>query len=130
MTLPDEWWTTDMEDEPCSACGARPSKSMGHGRYTCKGCYEASWCPKCRFQLSPNHVCPTPEEAARRKEQYAMLMFATDPDAAVQEIQRLRREVATLTACLAEIQAQVGWWNGAARVRAIVGKFLSKGVSR
>lgn len=61
MTLPDDFWARDMEDEPCRECGARPSKHQGHGAYVCRACYEAWWCPKCHHMLKTTnpdgHVC-------------------------------------------------------------------------
>jgi hypothetical protein len=58
MTLPSDWWTTELEDEPCDGCGAKPSKHQGHGSFTCKACYDARWCPECKYSLTPGHVCP------------------------------------------------------------------------
>ena len=50
--LPDYWWTTDLDDEPCDGCGVKPSKHAGHGSYTCESCYEKRWCPKCPCMAS------------------------------------------------------------------------------
>jgi hypothetical protein len=69
MSLPDDWWTTGLEDEPCDGCGVRPSKHAGHGSFTCKDCYDARRCPKCQYGLGPNHVCVTPEQHAKNQEE-------------------------------------------------------------
>lgn len=74
MTLPADWWTTNLSDEPCDGCGVRPSKHAGHGSYTCQACHEARWCPSCTYLLSPDHVCPTGEELARREAETAELL--------------------------------------------------------
>jgi hypothetical protein len=73
--LKNDFWTTDLEDEPCDGCGEKPSKHQGHGRFTCKTCYDAQWCPKCKYQLGEGHVCATPEKAKRdaRWHKYFML---------------------------------------------------------
>lgn len=70
MTLPADWWTTDLEDEPCDGCGVRPSKHAGHGSFTCESCYAKWWCPKCTYMLSANHVCRTPEQKAADERDY------------------------------------------------------------
>ena len=68
MSLPDNWWIDNMEDEPCDDCGVKPSKHAGHGSYTCEACYKARWCPKCNYDCRYQpHVCPTPEEIAEYK---------------------------------------------------------------
>jgi hypothetical protein len=69
MSFPDNWWTTDLDDEPCDGCGVQPSKHAGHGSYTCESCYNARWCPKCKYALGANHVCPTPEQIVEYKKQ-------------------------------------------------------------
>ncbi len=74
MSFPDDWWTTGLEDEPCYGCGVTPSKHGGHGYYTCQTCYEARWCPTCKYELRSCHiqgvhVCPTPEERAEYEKQ-------------------------------------------------------------
>ena len=67
--LPDNWWTTDLDDEPCDGCGVKPSKHAGHGSYTCESCYEKRWCPKCHYGLQKDHVCVTPEQHAINEKQ-------------------------------------------------------------
>jgi len=69
MTLPADWWTTSLEDEPCDGCDVKPSRHVGHGSFSCKECYEARWCPKCTFTIGDpaKHVCPSPEEGERLK---------------------------------------------------------------
>jgi hypothetical protein len=62
MTSFEDRWITNLEDEPCDGCGVKPSRHLGHGSYICKECYDKSWCPKCQFQLSDNHRCPTKKE--------------------------------------------------------------------
>ena len=74
MSLPDNWWIDNLDDEPCDGCGVKPSKHAGHGSYTCEACYNARWCPKCRYDMRPRqgsdkHVCPTPEEIVEYKKQ-------------------------------------------------------------
>lgn len=74
MSLPSDWWTTGLEDEPCYGCGATPSKHEGHGLYTCKTCFEARFCKKCGVMHRAEKPCPTPEEiAAIEKEVEALL---------------------------------------------------------
>lgn len=75
MTLPDRWWIDGMEDEPCDGCGVKPSKHAGHGSYVCEKCYNSWWCPQCNYRLYPDHVCPTPEQKAKDKEELRA-MFA------------------------------------------------------
>ncbi len=70
MTTPQDLWVTSLGNEPCESCGTRPSRSVGHGRFTCKKCYDAWWCPKCTYQLGKNHVCVTPEQHAKIQEEY------------------------------------------------------------
>jgi hypothetical protein len=61
----------EMEDEPCDTCGVRPSLHMGHGSYSCEPCYQAWWCPKCRFdQRHQPHVCVTKEQAAKYRAEF------------------------------------------------------------
>jgi len=74
MTLPDDFWTRHLHDEPCDGCGARPSKHLGHGSFTCKACHYKRWCPKCSYILGPNHVCPDEAERARLAEEDARVM--------------------------------------------------------
>ena len=69
----------DLEDEPCDQCGTRPSTSYGHGCYVCPRCYAAWWCPTCSYGLTPDHVCPTPEEHAARQLESARFMEEIDP---------------------------------------------------
>jgi len=70
MTLPNDWWITDLENEPCDGCGVKPSKHAGHGSFTCKDCYEGWWCPKCHYDCRHQpHVCPTAEQIAEYKKQ-------------------------------------------------------------
>lgn len=59
----------NFEDEPCDGCGEKPSVHMGHGSFSCQKCWEAQWCPTCRYSLNwpKPHVCKTPEEIARLK---------------------------------------------------------------
>lgn len=78
MSLPDNWWTEDVEEDPCDDCGVTPSKHLGHGRFICKTCYEAWWCPKCTYRLTENHVCPSPEEHARRQKEHEDFMKSLD----------------------------------------------------
>lgn len=71
MTLPENWWATDLNDEPCDSCGVKPSKHEGHGSYTCQKCYESRWCPKCHYGMYQDlvdgvHVCASEEELAKR----------------------------------------------------------------
>jgi hypothetical protein len=69
MALPADWWTTNLEDEPCDDCGSKPSRHAGHGSFICKACNDARWCPKCTFALGDptKHVCPSPEERERHE---------------------------------------------------------------
>lgn len=78
MSLPPDWWTTGLDNEPCDGCGVTPSKHEGHGKYTCKTCYEARWCPSCKYSLAHpangrklfgvhQHECVTPEEHAKNQ---------------------------------------------------------------
>jgi hypothetical protein len=46
------------ENEPCESCDVKPSVHLGHGRFSCKPCWDKSWCPECNYQLYPGHVCP------------------------------------------------------------------------
>lgn len=66
MSFPDNWWTKDLEDEPCDGCGVKPSKHQGHGSFTCKSCYDGRWCPECTYALysrdGSQHVCVSPEQ--------------------------------------------------------------------
>lgn len=64
----DDPWTTRLEDEPCDRCGTVPSRHYGHGSYVCKHCYDSWWCPKCKYRLNENHVCPTAEQMAKDKQ--------------------------------------------------------------
>ena len=72
--LPDDWWTTDLEDEPCDGCGTRPSKHAGHGSFTCQRCYEARWCPACHYEKHDG-ACPSAEERARREQESRITML-------------------------------------------------------
>lgn len=67
-----------MEDEPCDGCGAKPSKSEGHGSYTCKACYDERWCPKCRYALHKDHVCTTVEKHRENHIRHAILFLDID----------------------------------------------------
>lgn len=78
--MTDDFWTTNLEDEPCDGCGVRPSKHQGHGAFSCKACYDASWCPMCHYELRKNHVCVTPEQARLNQLDNAAWSLATDPD--------------------------------------------------
>ncbi len=69
--LPEDWWITNLEDEPCDGCGVIPSKHRGHGSYICKKCWDASFCPTCHYGLQANHVCPTAEERERYEKEAA-----------------------------------------------------------
>jgi hypothetical protein len=62
MALPDDWWTTNLHEDPCDGCGVSPSKHEGHGSFTCQKCFEARWCPSCNYPLRKDHVCVTPEQ--------------------------------------------------------------------
>lgn len=64
-----DFWTTDLEDEPCDFCQTKPSKHYGHGTYVCKTCYDSWWCPKCTYRLGRDHVCVTPEQHAEHEKQ-------------------------------------------------------------
>lgn len=79
MALPDDFWTRNLEDEPCDRCGARPSKHEGHGSFTCKACYDKRWCPKCKYMLKSRyrpseHVCPDEAERHRLANEEAELL--------------------------------------------------------
>lgn len=76
--FPKDWWTTDLDDEPCDGCGITPSKSRGHGAFICEKCYEALWCPECRYKLDPDHVCVTLEEDAEFTAEWEFLKKALD----------------------------------------------------
>jgi len=94
--MKDEFWTTDLEDEPCDGCGVRPSKSAGHGSFTCKKCYDARWCPECHFSLWPSpHVCPSPEERQRRhiESSIMLLLLEIDGEGKAAEALRLAEEL-------------------------------------
>lgn len=99
VSFPPDWWTTDLEDEECDGCGVKPSKHMGHGAFTCQKCYEAGWCPKCSYALEKDHVCPSPEERAKRDEEWAVLNITTlmdfdDQYEIVKAMVRALREIA------------------------------------
>lgn len=68
-------WITDLEDESCDSCGIKPSRHQGHGSYTCKACWDAQWCPECRYPLNVNHVCPDQEERRRREMFSSLSMY-------------------------------------------------------
>lgn len=90
------------EDEPCDGCGVRPSVSMGHGSYSCEACFEARWCPKCRYTLTKDHVCPSPEERAERERVNGYWMRDLNREESYQDAcLRLDLEVRTLAAQLA-----------------------------
>lgn len=77
MTLPEDWWDPKhLEQEPCDRCGVVPSRHRGHGSYTCKPCWDASFCPLCKYWLAPHHVCPTPAEQKVYEEDMAATLKA------------------------------------------------------
>lgn len=78
--LPDDWWTTGLEDEPCDGCGKKPSKHAGHGNYTCETCFNAWWCPECHYRLTVGHVCPTSEEQAANEKWWNEQVVLLDLD--------------------------------------------------
>lgn len=94
----------NFEDEQCDDCGASPSVSMGHGRMICKACYEAMWCPKCKYSVHCDlvdgvHACLPADVLAKRAEEHEdALGVILDPD---EYVGKLRAEINSLKARLA-----------------------------
>ena len=112
MSAGDDMFSgTHDEDEPCDGCGKRPSVSMGHGSYSCEACFEARWCPECRYSLGADpskHVCPSPEVRAENARIYGY--FRRDMDGTEtygDACLRLDLEVRDLTASLAEARERL-----------------------
>lgn len=100
----------DFEDEECTCCGVTPSVHIGHGAFTCQKCWDASWCPKCRYSIHSDlvdgiHVCQPADVLVKRKEE-------SDDENAICEmdydyIKKMRAEINTLKTENEQLKSQL-----------------------
>jgi hypothetical protein len=87
------------QKEPCQYCDDPKALTchMGHGSYKCRNCYKAMWCPKCQYQMTTGHTCPSAAERRRRQRSFKAFEIFSSSNA-VDKISALLKKIERLQA--------------------------------